>query len=1370
MSKPINGSVGGALVGKDGSTGKTVLHEDGSQGGIFIGRTHAENGIKGVNTSTNTPIEVETREALIIPKAVNNKKIHDFEGQKLTTRQVLSRINQSGGGVAFAYGGTIPKTIKTTGKMYRMGGKMESDHDIVMRLGGKNVEDHTTETPIQVPGGAVVITKGAVADPTKREFNGKQMTNKEILSEINSASGGMSFADGGAVNADEKPHGCGCSHQMNTSYFVEGGDLKKMSTQHIKEKISLEDFRKAYPNIYHVKRVKDPDYFQLIIKKRVVENNTQRFSFEIYKSYEKTPYKALQDIYTQYMTGVKTFSEGGQIDEDKVRHAENVLHRTEVPMFFRHMQKHKPRQLIKMIADQYHGRGESGHKYSDDKADLTRASIRRQFSDELVNAAIEAYPEDSYMDGGTIVKSIVKMPKFSSDDIFIMNAVYQNRLIAARASIAHYDSTAGREYLSEVNMSQAAAKSMYQDKIEKIKDDIAFLNKNKYPFDIVSDEIDFQVFGYDLNELVKTNIGRSMFDDNESLYQSYLKLYDKLETYYYKKYPNSFFKDGGQVDSKKKSESGIHKILNDWVYAEGGRMPEMSDIKSVRKYQDSTIKDRYNFQTNQQEYGYEVKFNNGVVWYVNAPDKEEAKKIALERIASKWEMFNKEKSSSAETFDDEKPLKLSDIPTEVKLFMPEIQQKAIVGTTELRPVLKRLEDIITRMPKTYETENTPAKDKIVYLHYFYGNSDWYIVEKDAGSPDDIPEDKGKQYQAFGYTILNGDVYNAEWGYISIEEIKATRKIELDFYFEPVRFETIREELEKSMEEDRNAEFDIDEPVVAGPGEQVINGKLYLVPQPHNPNLIAPKKIKLTNSNGETVYETPKEHQGGGLEFRFADQALREILDKRLYSDIYYTITYDDGYELYGSIDLEPISFWKDKGSPLTGHLSYFWKKMSEASALNNEYYAESIAEAKNLVDHYELREYMMAPAIIKQAEPLSVSKEQVKMDISQWESKDYGTGMFAMYAVMAPGFYNTMFAFHASSIEEAVALKKSYARHHNMLPSDFLVKSLQDEDQLKKLRIHFEDKYLDDYEKRTKNIKPTKEAPTEIIELNEEDLNKQAKLSSEKYQEEPFVNKPQSLLAKYASSKQSEINNEIRRITKEKGIYRSNYSQDELAFIKLYEGAGSLAKEGETGARLLDQFFTPVTIVSKMWGLAVKYGFKFNGARILEPAVGSGRFLHAIPQEEIDTNVIAYDVDETCYTICKVLFPSFDIRLGSFESMFFRNKRHVGLAGVNEPFDLVIGNPPYREYVSEYAPLGEKSATGAFTFEMYFIMRGIDVLKPGGLLVFIIPNTFMSNDNKYNDFKEKLAEKCNLLEAYRLPNGVFGNTDVGTDIIVLQKK
>lgn len=248
---------------------------------------------------------------------------------------------------------------------------------------------------------------------------------------------------------------------------------------------------------------------------------------------------------------------------------------------------------------------------------------------------------------------------------------------------------------------------------------------------------------------------------------------------------------------------------------------------------------------------------------------------------------------------------------------------------------------------------------------------------------------------------------------------------------------------------------------------------------------------------------------------------------------------------------------------------------------------------------------------------------------------------------------------------------------------------------------------------------------------------------------------------------QFEKNQEIRKITENNGIDNDKYSADELKMIEEYEGGG--AKTKEKGARILDQFFTPYKVIEKMWGLATKYGFDFEDSYILEPAVGSGKFLKYIPAEIIN-KVVAYEIDKTAYTISKVLYPEFDIRNESFETMFFDDKRHTGLLEIPYYFDLVIGNPPYRDYVSEYAPLGEKEVTKAFTFDQYFLIRGIDILKPGGILIFIIPNTFLSNGDKYNDIKEKLISKADLIDAYRLPNGIFGTTDIGTDIVCFRKK
>jgi hypothetical protein len=74
------------------------------------------------------------------------------------------------------------------------------------------------------------------------------------------------------------------------------------------------------------------------------------------------------------------------------------------------------------------------------------------------------------------------------------------------------------------------------------------------------------------------------------------------------------------------------------------------------------------------------------------------------------------------------------------------------------PTKRRLEKI----PKLYETEDIPLTDKLIYLHFFIGGCDWFIAEHDG---EDL---------FWGYAILNDDHLNAEWGYISFEELKSLK--------------------------------------------------------------------------------------------------------------------------------------------------------------------------------------------------------------------------------------------------------------------------------------------------------------------------------------------------------------------------------------------------------------------------------------------------------------------------------------------------------------------------------------------------------------------------------------------------------------------
>jgi hypothetical protein len=114
---------------------KEVKHTMGKAGGYLVGRRHSEGGIKAINKATGQPLEMEGGEVVITRNAVSDGTTREFEGEMLTNREILSRINQSGGGVSFEDGGEI----MASGNQYNYGGRMMSDHDILseMALGGE---------------------------------------------------------------------------------------------------------------------------------------------------------------------------------------------------------------------------------------------------------------------------------------------------------------------------------------------------------------------------------------------------------------------------------------------------------------------------------------------------------------------------------------------------------------------------------------------------------------------------------------------------------------------------------------------------------------------------------------------------------------------------------------------------------------------------------------------------------------------------------------------------------------------------------------------------------------------------------------------------------------------------------------------------------------------------------------------------------------------------------------------------------------------------------------------------------------------------------------------------------------------------------
>ena len=49
----------------------------------------------------------------------------------------------------------------------------------------------------------------------------------------------------------------------------------------------------------------------------------------------------------------------------------------------------------------------------------------------------------------------------------------------------------------------------------------------------------------------------------------------------------------------------------------------------------------------------------------------------------------------------------------------------------VRALQRQLEERLEKIPRLYETEHVPLKDKLIYLHFFIGACDWFIAEFDG---------------------------------------------------------------------------------------------------------------------------------------------------------------------------------------------------------------------------------------------------------------------------------------------------------------------------------------------------------------------------------------------------------------------------------------------------------------------------------------------------------------------------------------------------------------------------------------------------------------------------------------------------------------
>lgn len=120
----------------------------------------------------------------------------------------------------------------------------------------------------------------------------------------------------------------------------------------------------------------------------------------------------------------------------------------------------------------------------------------------------------------------------------------------------------------------------------------------------------------------------------------------------------------------------------------------------------------------------------------------------------------------------------------------------------------------------------------------------------------------------------------------------------------------------------------------------------------------------------------------------------------------------------------------------------------------------------------------------------------------------------------------------------------------------------------------------------------------------------------------------------------------------------------------------------------------------------------FPGMRVLDPGVGTGEFLAAVRERVPSARLTGWDIDSAAidFAVRQVSSAELEVR-SAFD-------RYQG-----EPFDLVIGNPPYLQFRASpeirerFAPVisGRPNA-----FALFF-QAAIAATRPGGQVAFVVP-------------------------------------------------
>lgn len=178
--------------------------------------------------------------------------------------------------------------------------------------------------------------------------------------------------------------------------------------------------------------------------------------------------------------------------------------------------------------------------------------------------------------------------------------------------------------------------------------------------------------------------------------------------------------------------------------------------------------------------------------------------------------------------------------------------------------------------------------------------------------------------------------------------------------------------------------------------------------------------------------------------------------------------------------------------------------------------------------------------------------------------------------------------------------------------------------------------------------------------------------------------------------------------------------------------------------------------------------------KILEPSAGEGIFVESVLNEKRDVEIEVLDMNSNAIEILKRKFTDNEQVTTIRETDTLFDSQLDMYTMFNGYYDKVIGNPPYGAW-QDYDKRRElkRKYEGYYVKETYslFLLRCLSVLKEGGILSFIIPDTFLFL-NMHENLRKTLLRNAIISEILIFPSRFFPGVSFGysnLSIVTLKK-